>query len=173
MALRVDGLTVYYLHLPQVGDGGSDPASQGESETRVEVREETYLRLDGTSPPIHRTNAQVGIRLDDGNVADYLRFFCFFVRGDDGPFLIVESMDQPEIPKGLTTKERRRLRRHLRPLVLWGRNDDGRFRLTGDVYYSNAVFLADFLVDPGGVVDMVSELGLVFALSQKILGRIR
>lgn len=56
------------------------------------------FRLNGTSPPIHEVNAKAPIKVNEKNVLDYLRFFCFFVRGEEGPFYIAESMDDPNMP---------------------------------------------------------------------------
>lgn len=63
--------------------------------------------LDGTSPVIHALNAstwgeneQSPLRLDhhdpikrEAAYLDYLRFFCAFVAGEDGPFLLIEQPD--------------------------------------------------------------------------------
>ena len=56
------------------------------------------LRLAGRSPPIHELNAAAPIRLTEHNVLDYVRFFGFFVRGEHGPFYVVESADDPLLP---------------------------------------------------------------------------
>ena len=40
---------------------------------------ETYP-LTGASPPLHELNGKAPLRLNEKNVLDYLRFFCFFVR---------------------------------------------------------------------------------------------
>ena len=37
------------------------------------------FRLNGTSPPIHEVNAKAPIKVNEENVLEYLRFFCFFV----------------------------------------------------------------------------------------------
>ena len=61
-------------------------------------------RLDGTSPPIHQTNADAPVRINDDNVLDYLRFFCFFVRGEDGPFL-VEGSEIDDVATPIATEK--------------------------------------------------------------------
>jgi hypothetical protein len=67
----------------------------------------TLFRLNGTSPPIHEVNAKAPVRITEQNVLEYLRFFCFFVRGEEGPFLIAESMDDPYIPTNLDPRHGR------------------------------------------------------------------
>ena len=60
------GLAIYYLRR----DDGS------------------LYRLNGTSPAIHEVNASAGLKLSEENVLQYVRFFSFFVRGEEGPFYI-------------------------------------------------------------------------------------
>ena len=47
---------------------------------------ENLLRLNGKSPPIHEFNPK-HLTLTADCVRNYLHFFCFFVQGDEGPFL--------------------------------------------------------------------------------------
>lgn len=48
-----------------------------------------FTPLDGTSGPIHLHNELHGLHLaDEESQTAYLRFFCFFVRGPEGPFEI-------------------------------------------------------------------------------------
>ena len=70
-----DDLAIYYL------------TNYGLNEEYGAEAKETIWRLNGTSPPIHEVNAGAPIRLDDDNVLDYLRFFCYFVRGGGGAVL--------------------------------------------------------------------------------------
>jgi hypothetical protein len=49
------------------------------------------LMLDGTSPPIHALNATGALKIDDTErAADYLRFFCTAIHGEEGRFMMVE-----------------------------------------------------------------------------------
>ena len=62
--------------------------------------------LDGSSAPIHDANEADPIKVVEANVLDYLRFFCYFVHGDEGPFLIVEdvnhdAIDQTKLEPGM------------------------------------------------------------------------
>ena len=91
--------------------------------------EEELIRLNGRSPPIHHVNARQ-IQLADWNVLDYLRFFCTFIEGEEGPFLTEHESYE-------------------------GRQDDGRYRCTGLVTYGGAKFRAGFAIAPGGEVEML------------------
>jgi hypothetical protein len=50
-----------------------------------------FTALDGTSWSIHGHNSLHGVTLsDDADLLAYLRFFCFFIRGAEGPFEIID-----------------------------------------------------------------------------------
>ncbi|MEM6780453.1 MAG: hypothetical protein AAF569_01160 [Pseudomonadota bacterium] len=113
--------------------------------------------LNGTSPPIHEVNAKAPIRITDDNVLDYLRFFCFFVRGEEGPFLISETMDDPYVPTDVDDKTKLVIENTVRPASYEGKNEQGYFLCDAVVYYSNALFIANFAVQPGGMIEMLDD----------------
>ncbi len=114
-------------------------------------------RLDGTSPPIHQTNADAPVRINDDNVLEYLRFFCFFVRGEDGPFLVAESMDTVGMPAEMDEGTRRVIEGTLRPASFEGKNAEGYWLCDAIVFYSNALFLSNFAVQPTGMIEMTDD----------------
>ncbi len=123
--------------------------------------------LNGTSPPIHEVNAKAPIELSIENVADYLRFFFFFVRGDDGPFYIMEHADDPLIPSGdlglssIVTGT-------ARPINYNGCNEEGHYLFDAVLYYANAIFRANIAVQPSGMIEMIDDKPLAGDLSMKI-----
>ncbi len=50
--------------------------------------------LDGNSDAIYYVNDAEGLSLTAASAADYLRFFCYFLRANDEPFRIIESDDE-------------------------------------------------------------------------------
>ena len=124
--------------------------------------------LNGTSPPIHEVNAKAPVRITDDNVLEYLRFFCFFVRGDEGPFLIAESMDDPYMPKNIDDRTKSVIEGTIRAASYEGRNDAGNFICDAVVFYSNALFIANFAVEPGGMIRMVDDEPIATDLSVKV-----
>lgn len=58
--------------------------------------------LDGFSAPIHALSQRGFLVLDsDDQIKDYIRFFCAFVWGDDGPFVVVEeAKNLGQVPEG-------------------------------------------------------------------------
>jgi hypothetical protein len=128
----------------------------------------TLYRLNGTSPPIHEVNAKAPIKVTEQNVLDYLRFFCFFVRGEEGPFLIAESMNDPYIPQNLDPKTQTVIEGTVRPASFEGRNEQGYFMCDAVVYYSNALFIANFAVQPSGMIEMLNDEPIAADLPVKI-----
>src|ERR1035437_7078396 len=44
--------------------------------------------LDGSSDPIYVANEDESLHLTDDSASDYIRFFCFALRADNGAFLL-------------------------------------------------------------------------------------
>lgn len=114
-------------------------------------------RLNGTSPPIHEVNAAAPVQINESNIIEYLRFFCFFVRGEEGPFLIAEDMKNPDMPQDMDAQTRAVVEGTIRPASFEGKNEQGFFLCDGVVFYSNALFIANFAVQPGGMIEMLDD----------------
>lgn len=137
--------------------------------------ERGLIRLTGTSRPIHELNAVVPIRLTAGNVLEYLRFFCFFVRGPKGPFYVLHLQPDANVPNEAWHQRSADANRPglslndvFRPPALHGSSPDGHYRCCANVYYSNAIFLVDFEVQETGMIEMVSDEPLAASLSYTI-----
>ncbi len=130
--------------------------------------EGNLFRLNGTSPPIHEVNNKAPIHINEENVLDYLRFFCFFVRGEQGPFYILESMDDPLIPDTDSHTSRSVIEGAVHPAKLNGLDENGNFLCQALVFYSNALFEGSFLVRPSGMIDMLNDEPIAGDLDCKI-----
>ncbi len=138
---------------------------------------EKFHQLDGTSAPIHAWNAANPPRLTEANVADYLWFFNFFVRTNEGPFLLVESRSDPFVPKevfslpkgkyGLDEKNYRSIADVPRPISCRARQD-ARYECGGVIYYSNAIMEVNYLVRPDGKLEMLNDRPVVADLPVKV-----
>ncbi len=115
------------------------------------------IRLNGQSWPIHDINSKAPIRLTPDNILDYLRYFCFFVRGEEGPFLIVEDMDNSYIPKNMDPQTRTVFEGVMRPASFEGMDAKGNYLCDAIVFYSNALFIANFQIQPGGFIEMLDD----------------
>lgn len=124
--------------------------------------------LNGTSPPIHDLNTHDVLRLNEGTVLDYLRFFNFFVRGEEGPFLVAESMEDTYVPKDIDANTRTALMNCVRPAHLEGQNENGDWICDATIYYSNAVFMANFVIKQDGLVEMLDDEPILADLPIKV-----
>lgn len=115
------------------------------------------FRLNGTSPPIHEVNAKAPVKITQENVLDYLRFFCFFVRGEEGPFYVAETMDDANMPKQMDDTTRSVIEGTIRPASFESMNDKGHYLCDAVVFYSNALFIANFAVQPTGMIEMLDD----------------
>lgn len=126
------------------------------------------FRLNGTSPPIHEVNAKAPVKINEENVLDYLRFFCYFVRGEEGPFYIAEQADDPILPRFSEETARLILESTVRPATFEGMNDQGHFLCDVVVNYSSAIFIANFAVQPTGMIEMLDDEPIAADLPGKI-----
>lgn len=132
-------LALYYLGIPAGG-------------TRRSLH-----RLNGSSDPIHEVNRILPPSIDETTALGYLKFFCFFVRGDQGMFYLYESPDDPLIPREIGGELRSRLSNPESPARFDGREDDGSYRYSAVVWYGTKMFASSFKVHPTGNVDMVGD----------------
>ena len=128
----------------------------------------TLYRLNGTSPPIHEVNGKAPIKVNENNVLDYMRFFCFFVRGEEGPFLIAEDVDGPYVPSNVDDKTRKVIENTVRPASYEGRNEQGHYLCDAVVFYSNALFIANFAVHETGMIEMLDDEPIAADLPAKV-----
>lgn len=117
----------------------------------------SLFRLNGTSPPIHDVNAKAPIKVTEDNVLEYLRFFCFFVRGEEGPFYISEDINDPNLPQDMDPSTRAVIEGSIRPASYEGKNEQGHFLCDAIVFYSTALFIANFAVQPSGMIEMLND----------------
>lgn len=114
--------------------------------------------LDGTSAPIHEANEAGPVKVTEENALDYLRFFCYFVHGDEGPFLIVEDINHPAIDQAkLQDATRKVIEGALRPAAFEGKTKEGALESSALVLYGNALFSARFSMTQNGMIEMVDD----------------
>lgn len=120
------------------------------------AKEDKLYRLNGLSLPIHQINEMAPVRLDENNILDYLRFFCYFVRGEDGPFLVSEDITDPCLPKA-DAKTHAAIAGVVREANFQGRNEAGHYMCDAIIFYGNALFLSNFEVQPSGMIEMLND----------------
>lgn len=136
------------------------------------VQNDDLFRLNGTSFPIHEVNRIGPITLTPDNVLEYLKFFCFFVRGDEGPFYLLEDTDHPILDFVLDEPTQSLFDDLAQPVACNGPDENGAFTCTGTVFYGPALFQATFAVSPNGTVEMLDDAPAAVHLPVRIDARI-
>ena len=122
--------------------------------------------LDGQSDSIHATNEAESLALSPSTVADYVKFFFYFLRGDDGAFVLIESSEEVEPADssghsedddedGALTLEEARSK--ARPLEMRGPDAAGSWFTDVAVAYDGALFTASIAVESSGLVEMTDD----------------
>ncbi len=120
--------------------------------------------LDGQALPVHIVNELESLALTVDTVLDYVRYFLFVMRGDQGAFVLIESPEEITTvaaiavpPENPGTADLESVRGLWVPLHLDGRTDDGRFRVQGTVAYADALYGSTFAVKSDGEIEMIDD----------------
>jgi len=130
--------------------------------------------LNGVTGPLHDINYGESLALTEETAADYLRFFCYFLRADEGAFALLESpqeitaigYDEGWFENNIATLDldqaavwtRLQLaRKDAAPLKVKETDENGRFLIDAAIAYGTVRAAAVFGVDPGGEVEMVDD----------------
>lgn len=130
--------------------------------------------LDWKSETIHGFNSGNGLRIQTlEHALDYLRFFCSMIKADDGPFYIIDKVEQIPFDKELPSSFRDEYEKELQTrieneealrdrLVRVGPFDaDRKCRLLHVcVLHGSKLFAAGFEVQENGRVDMLWDRAL-------------
>ena len=122
---------------------------------RMIVGPDDMYILNGTSSPIHELNARVLQLTDDAAGDEYLRFFCGAIRGEAGPFGLVEDMSMLTVNPALEAEALARVKAAVCPLER--RKDAGCDVHLATVVHGTALFRSHFKVRPNGLVEMLDD----------------
>lgn len=121
--------------------------------------------LDGTSPPIHEMNFRLAVRLDTRERAlCYLRFFCNADTGELGAFTLIDTPHSIAWLDGVPATIREQVVLKARPILFRHDSDKDCWSATAVTRYSNALFRAEFEIAKTGMIDMVSDVRLLWPL---------
>ncbi len=116
------------------------------------------FHLDGTSAPIHDANEAGPVKVTEENVLNYLRFFCFFVHGDEGPFYIVEDLEKSALDKGKMDETTTRVvEGAIVDAAFEGRDEKSQMVASAIVLYGDALFSARFAITEDGMIEMTDD----------------
>lgn len=114
--------------------------------------------LDGSSAPIHDANEADPINVTEEHCLDYLKFFCYFVHGDEGPFFVIEDINHPALDtENMEAGMKATLENAIFPAGYEGKAEDGNLETTGMVLYGNALFSARFAMSQNGMIEMTDD----------------
>jgi len=111
--------------------------------------------LEGDALAIHLQNSD-GLDLSaEANALAYLRFFCAFVRGQNSPFLILDSANDLDFPEEFSAEDRAEVAALITPPTMEMKDEN--WLGTTVVLYSGNLFAAVFAIEPSGMVKMVED----------------
>lgn len=124
--------------------------------------------LGGESNPMHEVNELEALVLSNDQVSAYVRFFLFFLRGDEGAFALIESKEdlQLESPEGTGASGEDQadvqarldeLREQVTPLSTPEPDGQGGWALSATMVYDNSLFGVELIVAPDGTVEMADD----------------
>lgn len=114
------------------------------------------LWLDGSSTPIHLANDFEKVCITAQTVLPYLRFFMYFVRGDEGQFVMIEDPAQFR-QASASDAHLAMLRQLVQPLEVESLEQGGGHRVKVLVSHAGAVFRCDMQVMENGLVEMADD----------------
>ena len=121
--------------------------------------------LNGKSGPMHDTNGAESLHLPQAAVVDYVRFFFYFLRSNEGAFVLIESEEEigaagPVGEPGDDQKEvltPEAARAAARPLKINGLDAAERWVVEATVAYAGGLFKSTLAVEPNGLVEMTED----------------
>jgi ATP-dependent Zn protease len=130
--------------------------------------------LDGVTGPIHAVNSEENLQLTEENAVDYLKFFCYFLRADEGAFALLEKPDDITAlghddawfadnaakldPESSDLWQRlQTARTGAAPLKLKEKDEEGRFIIDAAISYGSSRAAAVFAVAPDGICEMTDD----------------
>lgn len=121
------------------------------------VNDQSIIPMLGKSPPIHELNGINGLSIQENtSVATYLRFFSNAIPGGEGPFRIIDSIEQIPLTEGFTNIENQEIAKLIPPAEVT-KQDDSTWRSTQLINYGNALFIANFQINVSGMVEMLDD----------------
>lgn len=116
---------------------------------------DTAFLINGESIPLHDANKAAPLVLTPQNTADYIRFFLFCLLGGEGPFILIETPPEPNVPGAELIAP------HACPLIYQGQDESGRALYKAVLVYIGSLFSAIFAVAQSGDIEMLDDEPLV------------
>ncbi len=122
-----------------------------------DCKNEDYVLLRGVSDVIHDLNASGALQLNADNVMDYLKFFCQFIKDDQGECFYVIENEHSEAMKGLSAYDKSRYLRKFQGSLISDEASLGKFVIVTRVLHTGYVYDAVYDVMRDGNVTMKED----------------
>lgn len=113
--------------------------------------------INWTNQTIYETNEKAPIRLDTRNVIDYVKFFFSYVRGRQGKFSIIETIDDIRWQVEPPLQGRKVMQQMLESVKLLSDDGDGTYNLEAFMVFKDSLFKARVQVKRDGLVSISDE----------------
>jgi hypothetical protein len=90
------------------------------------------------------------------------------VRGEEGPFCLLENADDPLVPKDAPASAQDTLRDAAPPAALESQDEQGRFVCSAVIWYGDALFSAKFAVQADGKLELRNDNPIAAGLSLRV-----
>jgi len=118
------------------------------------------VMLDGSNAPLYALNKQVPIILNDENIQVYAQFFFGYVRGAQGIFQIINTIDDIHWHEAPALSGRKALEKMIEPISLV-RQDEDSYQLKATIVFRDSLFSSDILVGHDGMISLTNQQILV------------
>lgn len=119
---------------------------------------EQYIMLKGESDVIHDLNSTDVLRLNSDNLIDYLKFFCQFIKDDEGECFFLVENEHSETIDGLSAYDKSRYLRKFEGTMVTEFPTMFKFHVKTRVYHTGNVYDSLFEIKKDGAVEMLKDV---------------
>jgi len=116
--------------------------------------------LDGSNKIFYELNESLPIILNDSTIHIYAQFFFSYVRGANGIFHIINSLDDVNWREQPALSGRKALEKMINPVLIKDKSDDG-YVLSATIVFKDSLFKSDIIVKNNGMISLSNQEILV------------
>jgi hypothetical protein len=126
------------------------------SEQYYLVYNNSYFYLNGESAIIHDANDFEKPDINDTTLAEYIKYFCFFIKNVEGSFIIIEDENSKyldDIRKYIDVS----ILKKIKPINKFGYDSEFNYLATACIRYGSDLFVAKLQIPRDGKILMMDE----------------
>lgn len=116
--------------------------------------------LDGTNKPFYRLNKDLPINITVDNIFTYVKFFFEYVRGAQGKFQILDTIDDIDWHEEPAPAGKKALSKMITPLMITEENNEN-YVLKAAIIFKDSLFESDVVVGKNGLITLSNQKILV------------